>query len=445
MYLKKHLLPLNLQLFAGDGAGAGAGTKDLNLEKLQKDFTDSWTNLKSLLDQQADQMRTHGETHTKTASSIMAVEKKIEQYEAELKGVTEQFKTFETKYNRQGFMGGGDPQERKSIGQQFTETDQFKNIVQNGYNASMELKSFFPTAQKDLDSTATSFGVGLLPERIPTIFTPPKRDLKIRDLMNVQGTTSNAISYVVETGFTNSAAIAPEKSLKPTSNLTFDLETASVKTIAHWIPASRQIVADAPQVMNYVDNRLTYGLAYAEESQLLWGDGVGDNILGMMTNTNIQNQGGIAGADTMIDHIRRATTRAQLAGYPATGVILHPQDFEEIELQKTTYGEYIWVSVVDGGVPRLWRLPVVQSNSMTKGDFLVGAFGLAGQIWDREQANIRVSEHHSDYFARNMLAILCEERIALTIYRPEAFVKGIFGAYSATPGDPGNPSTIITA
>jgi HK97 family phage major capsid protein len=416
----------------------------IDLEKLQKDFSDSWKNLKGLLDQQADEIRTQGETHSKTANSIMAVEKKIEQYEAELKGVTDKYKEFETQLGRAG-VNGGQQQPRKSIGEQFVETEGFKNIVQNGYNASMELKSFFPNGRKDLDSSATSFGVGLLPERIPQIFTPPKRDLKIRDLMNVQGTQSNAISYVVETGFTNNAGIAPEKSLKPTSDLTFDLETASVKTIAHWIPASRQIVADAPQVMNYVDNRLTYGLAYTEESQLLWGDGTGDNILGIMTNPNIQNAGGLRAGDTMIDQIRRAVTRTALAGYPATGVVLHPLDFEAIELQKTTYGEYIWVSVVDGGVPRLWRLPVVESNSMTQGDFLVGAFGLAGQIWDREQANIRISEHHSDYFARNMLAILCEERLALTIYRPEAFVRGVFGAVSAVAGDPATPSPIITA
>jgi HK97 family phage major capsid protein len=58
----------------------------------------------------------------------------------------------------------------------------------------------------------------------------------------------------------------------------------------------------------------------------------------------------------------------------------------------------------------------------------VGAFGLGAQLWDREQANIRVSEHHADYFARNMLAILAEERLAITTYRPESFVKGVFTA-----------------
>jgi HK97 family phage major capsid protein len=65
---------------------------------------------------------------------------------------------------------------------------------------------------------------------------------------------------------------------------------------------------------------------------------------------------------------------------------------------------------------------------MHEGEFLTGAFGLGAQIWDREQANVRISEHHADYFTKNMLAILAEERIALTVYRPESFVKGVFTA-----------------
>ena len=244
----------------------------------------------------------------------------------------------------------------------------------------------------------------------------------------MQRTSSNAIEYIVETGFTNAAAIAAEKSLKAQSNIAFDIESATVKTIAHWIPATRQIINDAPMLRNYIDGRLTYGLAYVEETQILYGDGTGDNILGIMTNPNIQDAGGVIGGDSRVDHLRRSLTKTLLAGYPATGIVLHPSDWEDIELLKGTDGHYIWVSVVSGGETRLWRVPVVQSTGMTEGEFLVGAFGLAGQLWDRESANVRVSEHHADYFARNMLAILAEERLALSIYRPEAFVSGVFTA-----------------
>ena len=420
MYIKKPFVPLlklDIQFFAENKKD-----EEIDLKTLQTEFNASWKSLKGLLDQQADEMRTHGETAQSTADSITAIEQKINQYEQELKGVTDKYKDFETKMQRPSFGGG---ERAKSAGDLLIESDSYKNMGSGEFKASTSLKGFFT---KDLDSTDPKGGILVSPQTIAGVLTPPQEDLRIRDLLNVQRTTSNAIEYIVETGFTNASAVAPEKSLKPQSDLTFDIESATVKTLAHWIPATRQIIQDAPMLRNYVDGRLTYGLALTEEAQILYGDGVGDNMAGIMTNPNVQNVGGVAAADTRIDHLRRAITRTLLAGYPATGIVLHPSDWEDIELQKGTDGHYIWVSVVNGGETRLWRVPVVQSTGMNEGEFLVGAFGLAGQLWDREQANVRISEHHADYFARNMLAILAEERLALTVYRPEAFVRGAFTA-----------------
>ena len=121
-----------------------------------------------------------------------------------------------------------------------------------------------------------------------------------------------------------------------------------------------------------------------------------------------------------------------LAGLPATGIVLHPNDLESIELLKTTTGEYIFSdlsngdTLTNGTTPRLFGVPIVQSVHMTAGSYLVGSFGLAGQIWEREQANIRISDSHADYFTKNMKAVLCEERIAMTTVRPEGFVRGLF-------------------
>lgn len=420
MYIKKPFVPLlklDIQFFADNKKDEA-----VDLKTLQTEFNASWKSLKGLLDQQADEMRTHGETAQSTADSITAIEQKINQYEQELKGVTDKYKDFETKMQRPSFGGG---ERAKSAGDLLIESDSYKNMGSGEFKASQSLKGFFT---KDLDSTDPKGGILVSPQTVAGVLTPPQEDLRIRDLLNVQRTTSNAIEYIVETGFTNASAVAPEKSLKPQSDLTFDIESATVKTLAHWIPATRQIIQDAPMLRNYVDGRLTYGLALTEEAQILYGDGVGDNMAGIMTNPNVQNAGGVASGDTRIDHLRRAITRTLLAGYPATGIVLHPSDWEDIELQKGTDGHYIWVSVVNGGETRLWRVPVVQSTGMNEGEFLVGAFGLAGQLWDREQANVRISEHHADYFARNMLAILAEERLALTVYRPEAFVRGAFTA-----------------
>jgi HK97 family phage major capsid protein len=409
------LLPLNIQFFAEE---------KVTLDKLQKDFSDSWKELKGLLDTQADQIRTYGETNDTTADGIKAVEKKLENHEAEFVELSKKFKEVETKFNRPDLGGNG--AEYKTAGELLIESDSYKNMGQT-MNARQELKSFFTLQTKDLDSVDANGGLLTGTTRIGGVFADPDKPMTMRTLLNAQPTTSNAIEYIVETGFTNASAIAPEKSLKPQSDLTFDIETASVKTIAHWIPATRQIISDAPQLRSYVDNRLTYGLQLTEESQILYGSGVGDNMAGIMTNANIQNQGQRpTDATSMIDWIRSAITKSVLAGYPATGIVLHPTDWEAIELSKGSDGHYIWVSVTDGGAQRLWRVPVVQSTALVQSEFLLGGFGLGAQLWDREQANVRVSEHHADYFAKNMLAILAEERLALTVYRPESFVKGDF-------------------
>jgi HK97 family phage major capsid protein len=328
------------------------------------------------------------------------------------------------KLNRIPF-GSATPDQLKSPGQLFIESDPYKKMIESKSQSTQnfQLKSFF---KKDLDSTLTSGGLFAGTTRYPEIVRDPDKTFRMRDLLNVARTTSNSIEFIEETGFTNLASPVAEKALKPQSDIAFDIRDASVKTIAHWIPITRQISQDAPQLMNYVNNRLLYGLEIVEENQILYGSGVGEDLQGIMTNTAIQNAGNRATGETMIDFIRTSITLATLAGYPVTGIILHPNQWQDIEMSKGTDGHYIWVSVVNGGEPRLWRVPVVESTSITSGEFLLGAFGIGAQLWDREESNVRISEHHADYFARNMLAMLAEERLALTTYRPESFVKGSF-------------------
>lgn len=402
-----------------------------DVKKLQDEFSTSWKELKGLLDQQADELRKHGETHGKTADGIKSAEDRLVELDKEVKGFSDRFKNMETKMNRPEFGGG---EEAKSLGAQFTDSDAYKKMIAGGgvNSEAFATKSFFDT--KTALSTAVG-SAGLLTDtyRVPEIIRRVNdRPMTIRDLLAVQTTTSNSIDYIEEGGFTNAAAPIAESAtvagtLKPESALSFAVKTSPIRTLAHWIPATRQIIADAPMLRNYIDNRLTYGLKYVEEAQLLLGVGTGENLQGIMTHPNIQDQGKMLGAgNTPIAHIRRAITKAIIAGYPVTGIVMHPTDWEAIELATGTDGHYIWVNVQNGGTPRLWAVQVVQSLAMPVGQFLLGAFGLGAQIWDREQSNIRVSEHHSDYFARNMIAVLCEERIGLTIYRPEAFIKGSF-------------------
>jgi HK97 family phage major capsid protein len=108
---------------------------------------------------------------------------------------------------------------------------------------------------------------------------------------------------------------------------------------------------------------------------------------------------------------------------------MHPNDWEDIELTKDSNGQYlVAVSVAMGGEPKLWRIPIVETPAIPEGTALVGAFGTGAQLYDREQASIRISEQHADFFVRNAIVVLAEQRLALAVKRPEAFVKVSFDA-----------------
>ncbi|MDU9400612.1 phage major capsid protein [Pseudomonas sp. zfem003] len=315
--------------------------------------------------------------------------------------------------------GGDDPATTKSFAEQTAE-DLIKSW--DGKSAKVGVKSF----HKALGSGAGSAGALVQPMQMPGILMPGLRRLTIRDLLAQGRTISNAVEYVRENVFTNSAAPVAEGALKPESNLTFTKQTANVRTIAHWVQASKQIMSDAPQLESYLNNRLLYGLRLKEEGQLLAGDGTGDNLPGLKTvATDYDATLNVAG-DTMADKIAHAIYQVSESEFEASGIVLHPRDWHSIALMKDAEGRYIFGGPAAFAARVMWGLPVVPTMAQTRGEFTVGGFDMASQIWDNMDASVEVSQHDRDNFVKNMLTILCEERLALAHYRPAAIVDGAF-------------------
>lgn len=315
--------------------------------------------------------------------------------------------------------GGDDPAITKSFAEQTAE-DLQKNW--DGKSSKVDVKTF----HKALGSGAGSAGALVQPMQMPGILMPGLRRLTIRDLLAQGRTISNAVEYVRENVFTNSAAPVAEGALKPESNLTFTKQTANVRTIAHWVQASKQIMSDAPQLESYLNNRLLYGLRLKEEGQLLAGDGTGDNLPGLKTvATDYDASLNVAG-DTMADKIAHAIYQVSESEFEASGIVLHPRDWHSIALMKDAEGRYIFGGPAAFAARVMWGLPVVPTMAQTRGEFTVGGFDMASQIWDNMDASVEVSQHDRDNFVKNMLTILCEERLALAHYRPAAIVDGAF-------------------
>ncbi|ASC05626.1 Major capsid protein [Acetobacter pasteurianus subsp. pasteurianus] len=329
-------------------------------------------------------------------------------------------------------------QQPQSIGQKFVMSDEVKAVMGRASNwmgtVQVEVKNITSAS-----STGTSGTTGLVvADRQPQIIQQPTRKLVIRDLLMPGQTSSAAIDYVKETGFTNNADFVAENpsTSYPQSDVAFTLESLPVRTVAHFMMASKQILADAPMLQSYIDGRLRIGLGLKEDDALLNGDGTGVTIKGLMAqSTKYAQPAGVTIKDeSMIDRLRLAMLQTTLAEYPATGHILNPTDWASIELSKDAQLRYIFANPLGLTGPVLWGLPVAESLAMGVGKFMTGAFSLAAQIFDREDATVSISTEDGNNVRKGMVTIVGEERLALAVYRPEALINGDFtGIDTAAP------------
>lgn len=337
--------------------------------------------------------------------------------------IQERVKDLEQKLSRRG---GPEVVEGKSAGEQLVETEDFKVLAMRERGiARLGLKAV--TNITSAISGTGGVGSAIVADRRPGILQGPDRQFTIRDLIMPGRTASNSIEYVQESGFQNMAAAqAGEGAAKAQSDLSFELKSTQVRTLAHWFRASKQVLSDVPLLQSYINGRAIYGLKYVEEEQILAGDGTGQNLLGLIPQATPFNAALRKAGDTRIDTLRRAILQVRIAEYRASAIALNPVDWAELELQKDSTGAYIWVNVQEGGVQRMWKLPVIDSNAVPENEFLVGAMNIAAQVFDREEAAVEVSTEDGDNFRTNMVTIRAEERLALAVYRPESFVHGEF-------------------
>lgn len=320
--------------------------------------------------------------------------------------------------------GGAETESKQTAGEIFTSSEGFK-----AYAGQTSPRGRVAVDVKDISSLTTdaagSVGTLVQPDRAAPVAIPQRR-MTIRSLLAPGTTSSSSVEYDKEVGFTNNAETVAEGATKPQSEIQWEEADAKVVTIAHWMRASVQILADAPALQSMIDQRLRYGLAFKEEQKLLNGAG-GTDIEGLVTAASAYSAAFTPASATAIDTLRLAALQVTLAEYGSTGFVLNPIDWARIELTKDTQGRYI-VGNPQGQIsPTLWGLPVVATQAMTADKFLTGAFNMGAQIFDRQNATVEVSTEDGDNFRVNKVTIRAEERLALAIYRPEAFVYGDLG------------------
>lgn len=307
-----------------------------------------------------------------------------------------------------------------TLGQQMVDSAEFKSLVTRGRGtARIEVKT-------TLLSTSGSAGpLAPVDQRLEP-YLMPRRRLRIRDLLSQGNTISNSVRYVQQTGRDVTAGVQTEGSAKREAAITFENQVANVATIAVWIPASKQILDDAPALAATIDAELRYGVDLKEEDQILNGDGTDVNLLGLIPSATAYNAPFVVEASQYMDKILLAQAQLEAADFEATAVALNPLDWARMRATKDSQERYIAGGPLSGAPRQLWDLPVVASNSLAEGEFLVGDFKRAGLLLDRQTMVVEISTEHDDFFTRNLIAIRAEKRVALVIGQPSALVYGDF-------------------
>lgn len=340
----------------------------------------------------------------------------------------------------QGFVV---PSKRKSLGQMFVESQEYAGLMSSFGSGHINEKARVQSAPFGVKSLVTgasdtSGGAFVTTEQTGLYEALGRRPLTLRDLVSVRQTSSDTVEFVRQTTAASSAAPVPEATssatdgsattvtggYKPEGSIAFEKVTAAVKTIAEWVPATKRALADASQLRGLIDDELRADLAEEEEDQILNGDGSGENLVGILNTSGIQAQAysaTVSGLDPLLETTLKAKTKVRTVGRSvATGYVLNPADWEAIQLARLAKNPQN--EALAGGTPTLHGLPVVESEGVAAGVGLVGDFRKA-VVWDREQASITATDAHADFFIRNLVAILGEQREAFGVLRPAAFVE----------------------
>lgn len=428
------------------------------VQKMTDVMRSKWEDIKNLQSQVVEEDRefTADERKTieETLDEVREIEVQIEKERAE-KALHDEIDGFDAIFAEEQKTASGngqDPRKKSSgrpkgrtNGEIFAESQEwlkwFESVAPNGRipdslkGISSPPVSFPGLFKKALitGSSDTSAGAFVVPED-SGIYEPLGRyPLVLRDLISIRRTTSDAVEFVrqvlqvtqatpvAEANVTEySGATGEVSGEKPEGTMTFVRVQEAVKTIAVWIPATKRALSDAGQLSGIIDDELTDDLAEEFENQLLNGDGTGENFTGLANTSGVLAQA----FDTDIAvTARKAVTNLLVNGRQIpTAFLFNPQDWESYDLLQDSNGRYYWGGPVRQGPPTLWGLPVAQSFLQGQGTGWLGNWRKM-VVWDREDANISVSDSHEDFFIRNMVAILAEMRAAMGVIRPSAFVE----------------------
>lgn len=318
--------------------------------------------------------------------------------------------------------GNGNSEARhdvKSLGEQFINSDEYKQNRVNGINARFgwDVKNYeFKTTM------TTSAGFAPANDRTDIVTPFATRTPMVQDYIPSITTDLDTIKYMEETTFTNNAAETAENAALPESAVAYTERSQPVELVGTFLPVTEQQLEIAEAIRGTIDQRLLLMLAQREESQMIAGNGTTPNLRGFLNASNLQTQA--KGADSVPTAAYKLITKLRGgsgAGFVEPNLfIFHPNDWQDVRTLQDANGNYIWGSPAEAGPERLWGKSVLVTTAITENTGLAGDFQMYATIWRKRGARIDVGMQNDD-FVKNKLTLKVTSRLALVIYRGAAF------------------------
>jgi HK97 family phage major capsid protein len=399
--------------------------KDLKAlaEKVDKSLANIEQKLEAKIDAHTKELEAKGSVSDELKNELQELGKNYKDALGELQSLNDQVVALQ-----QGGSTIDTKTELKSLGAQFVESEQFKNYASgSSQRARMEFQNNTIIGEGGSPQDPTNDIVPL--QTMPGIVGGAFRRLSVLDVLPRGNATGNTVHYTRENVFTNAAAETSEAGQKPETTLTFEGVDVPVRTIAHFIKVSKQVLDDAPALASYIDIRMTYGVRLRVEEQILNGDGASPNISGITTTGNHTDLPVVSG-DNDFDAANRAKYQVDQADYMADFYFVNSEDWSRMERKKVGSGDDRYVgadgaiSYINNGLtPMLWGLPVIITNSLAAGEFICASRD-ALMWWDRSTPVVEIFDQNEDDVEHNLLTVRGETRGAFTVFRPAAVVVG---------------------
>jgi len=305
----------------------------------------------------------------------------------------------------------------KGVGEQLVESKEYQDFLRSHSRGSESASITLDVSLKTLMLTTTGWPVEST--RSSLVVPYATRQPEITDVIPTVSTTQNAFVYMEQTTFTNTAAETAEGALKPEATLALTEKTSPVRKIPVWIPVTDEQLEDVPGIQEWIENQLAFMVRQRLDSQIVNGTGVTPNLMGIMNVVGVQTQA--KGADPTPDAIFKAMTKVRVTGRARpSAVLIHPNDWAEVQLLRTTDGIYIAGSPWDSGPSRIWGIPVIVSDAVVENTAIVGDFSNYSLLAERKGMTIKVG-YQNDDFIKNQRSIVAEIRVAMVWSRPAAF------------------------